>query len=101
MHLIMLVKCQVLPLPSPHLAVLQCQLKHLCSAAKQAHPQAVQHHSLAAVEHSRGEVLGLQATDEPPEAGGDSLLRGRVLHYRVLGRGRESCCESQRNAEMR
>ena len=74
----------------PHLAVAQSQLEHVSGAAKKAHPQAVQHHPLAAAEHVRGEVLGLQPADEPPKAGRHRLLRGRALHCCMLGRRRES-----------
>ena len=79
----------------PHLAVPQRQLEHVGGAAEQTHPQAVQHHPLAAAEHGRGEVSGLQPADEPPEAGGHRLLGGRALHGRVLGRRRETWWEAK------
>lgn len=42
---------RLFPLTSPHLAVLQGQFKHVCSAANETNSDAVQHHSFAAVKH--------------------------------------------------
>ena len=79
----------------PHLAVPQSQLEHVGGAAEQAHPQAVQHHPLAAAEHGRGEVPALQPADEPPEAGSHRFLGGRDLQGRMLGQRRESWWEAK------
>ena len=85
----------------PHLAVPQRQLEHVGGAAEQTHPQAVQHHPLAAAEHGRGEVSGLQPADEPPEAGGHRLLGGRALHGRLLGQRRGTWWEAKNSKLIR
>ena len=59
--------------------MLQGQVKHLRRAANQTDPDAVQHHPFAAVEDDRGQVMGLNLTDELPEAGCDRVLRGWAL----------------------
>ena len=59
--------------------MLQGQFKHVCRAADQTDSDAVEHHSLAALEHQGGQVLRLYFTDELPIAGRDCVLRGREL----------------------
>lgn len=68
-----------------HLAVLQSQLKHFCCAANQTHADAVQHHSLTAVEDNRGQILWFYLTDKPAKAGSDRGLRlpGRTFQHCV------------------
>lgn len=62
-----------------YLAVLQGQIKDICCASNEADPNAVQHHPFTALEDNRGQVLGLDFTDELPKTGCDCVLQSWML----------------------